>query len=142
MSASVDIPIEILKQVSSLLRRLTSEDVENLLSGRARLVCEPVSRRASSKRIALAEVPDLEQVQSTLSSMDSREKGYSYLVDLGLGREQLRLLASSLDLPVPRSDTVDKVRDRIVEATIGYRLSSEAIRGGNTESVIDDIHPQ
>lgn len=130
----MEIPIEILKQVAALLRRLTPEEIESLISGQAKLVCEPSVKRGQTKKAPALEVPDVEEIRATLSGMDSREIGYSYLEELGLNREKLRHLASALDLPMPRSDTVEKVKDRIIEATIGYRLRSEAIRGNGPEA--------
>jgi hypothetical protein len=38
-------------------------------------------------------------------------------------------LAAALDLPAMKSDTVDRLRNRIVEAVIGYKLRSSAVRG-------------
>lgn len=59
----------------------------------------------------------------------SREEGIAHLDDLGLSRAGLEKLARALDLPVGRSDRVDRLKERIVEATIGYRLRSGAIKG-------------
>lgn len=134
MTASTDISIEILKQVSSLLRRLTPEDLEDLIAGRARLTCEAMPKKGVPRKTATQNVPDPEEVRTVLEAFDSREEGLSYLNDLGLNREKLRSLASAFDLPVPRSDTVDKIKGRLVEATIGYRISSEAIRGSSADA--------
>jgi hypothetical protein len=65
--------------------------------------------------------------------MKTREEGYAYLKDLSLGGEQLRRVALALDLPVNRSDNMERLRDRIIEGLIGYRLRSAAIRGSRHE---------
>jgi hypothetical protein len=133
MAAPADISVEVLKQVSSLLRRLTPEDIENLIAGRARLTCEAIPKKGAINKTAAPAIPNPEEVKAALSAFGSREEGLAYLDDLGLNREKLRLLASAFDLPVPRSDTVDKIKGRLVEATIGYRISSEAIRGSDAD---------
>lgn len=133
MTVPTDISAEILKQVSSLLRRLTPEDIENLIAGRARLTCEAIPRKGAIRKTAAPDIPDPGEVKAALSALHSREEGLIYLDELGLNREKLRLLASAFDLPVPRSDTVDKIKGRLVEATIGYRISSEAIRGSGAD---------
>ncbi|WP_329218842.1 hypothetical protein OG352_20815 [Streptomyces sp. NBC_01485] len=135
MSSSADVPIEVLKQISNLLRRLTSEEIDALVTGQARLVCESLPRKGYTKRSSPSDLPNPVEVRAALSAMDSREKGYAYLEELGLNREKLRTLASALDLPTFRSDTVDKTKDRIIEATIGYRIRSEAIRGIGPEAI-------
>ncbi|MFB6956624.1 hypothetical protein ACFCYB_06180 [Streptomyces sp. NPDC056309] len=129
MTVPTGISVEVLKQVSSLLRRLTPEDIENLIAGRARLTCEEIPRKGAIRKTTAPDIPDPEEVKAALSALDSREEGLAYLEELGLNRQKLRLLASAFDLPVPRSDTVERIKDRLVEATIGYRISSEAIRG-------------
>ncbi|WP_159052645.1 hypothetical protein [Streptomyces bungoensis] len=141
MDSSIAVPLEVLKQVAALLRRLTPEEIEKLANGQAKLVCEPLAKRASAKKSAVRELPHVEEIKAALTGMDSREAGYSYLGELGLNKEELRRLASNLDLPMPRSDTADRVKDRIIEATIGYRLRSEAIRG-SAPAVMDGPAPR
>lgn len=126
---SVDVPIEILRQVSNFLKRLTREEIEGLSSGQLRLACVSPRQKRQSSNIIAVDTVDPEQLRSILSSMDSRDSGYEYLENLGLNKDKLRRLALGLDLPAPHSDTVDKIKDRIIEATIGYRIRSEAIRG-------------
>jgi hypothetical protein len=132
MSDPINVPLEVLKQVSALLKRLTPQQIEGLADGSLRLTCEPVSKRRAS---VSPEIPDPEKIRADLSSMNSSEQGHDYIEALALTRERLRHLASALDLHVPRSDTAEKMKDRIVEATIGYRLRSEAIRGEHASSV-------
>jgi len=55
------------------------------------------------------------------------------LLELAPLRAELKALATDMDLPVPKSDTVGRLRDRIVEATIGFRLRSQAIRSVDPE---------
>jgi hypothetical protein len=126
---SVDVPIEILKQISIFLKRLTREEIEGLSSGQLRLACVSPRKKRQPSAFAAMETVDPEQLRSVLSSMDSRDSGYEYIDHLGLNKEKLRRLALALDLPAPHSDTIDKIKDRIIEATIGYRIRSEAIRG-------------
>jgi hypothetical protein len=61
--------------------------------------------------------------------MDTREEGVAYLAGLDLNRDDLRRLVAALDLPATRSDNTDRLRARVAEALIGYRLRSQAIRG-------------
>lgn len=132
MSDPISVPLEVLKQVSALLKRLTPQQIEGLADGSLRLAVEPTAKRRAS---VSPEIPDPEKIRADLSSMNSSEQGQNYIEALGLTRERLRHLASALDLHVPRSDTAEKMKDRIVEATIGYRLRSEAIRGQHASLV-------
>jgi hypothetical protein len=61
--------------------------------------------------------------------METREEGAEYLARLELGRDDLRRVVSALDLPMTHADNMERLRNRIVESLIGYRLRSRAIRG-------------
>ena len=61
--------------------------------------------------------------------MDNRDEGQAFLDGLRLSKLELQELAGSLDMPVSKSDTVGKLKDLVIEATIGFRLRSNAIRG-------------
>jgi hypothetical protein len=69
------------------------------------------------------------RVRTELAGMHTRESGLEFLESLRLNRAALRALVSALDLPLTRSDNMERLRDRIIEALIGYRLRSQAIRG-------------
>ncbi|MFV0129396.1 hypothetical protein ACLGI4_17075 [Streptomyces sp. HMX112] len=125
----MDLPVRVLKQVAVFLRSLTAEEAEALANGQSRLACVPVHRRGSGKKAQDQPVPDPDKVRSALTALSSREEGNDYVRTLGLNKEGLRTLADALDLPMSRSETVEGIIDRIVEATIGYRIRSEAIRG-------------
>jgi hypothetical protein len=127
--ASQRAAIALMRQIGSLLRSLSPEEIDDLASGRARITIEQKSRASGASRRVSQEMPDPDLVRSRLSALPSREEGRAYLDSLKLNRPSLRRLALALDLPVPRTDSVERIKDRIVEGTIGYRLRSEAIRG-------------
>jgi hypothetical protein len=117
---------QVLLRVSNFLRSLTEEQIDDLMTGRVSLTLtsQPAKRR-QRKRLSVTEI---ERVRTELQTRSSREAGIEYLDNLSLTKETLREIASALDLPTPRDDTIARLKDRIVEATIGYRLRSDAIR--------------
>lgn len=122
---------EILRKVSNFLRTLTDEQIDDLISGRVKLALTGSSRRKiSSKRQSLS-APEISGIIEELSVKSTLEDGLAVLDDLALTRESLRQIASTMDLPTPKTDTVAKIKSRIVDATIGYRLRSNAIRASN-----------
>ncbi len=70
-----------------------------------------------------------EQVAETLRSLDTREEGLRILTDFCSARKDLQSLAIYIDIPNSRRDSIPTLRERIIEATIGYRLRSRAIQG-------------
>jgi hypothetical protein len=96
--------------------------------------------RAKSSKTSQDE--DSRLVSETLESLryvQTRESGFSFLERKGLTRRSLERVARSLDLPVLREDTTQRLQERIVESSIGSRLNSEAIRG---DQVAKESAPQ
>jgi hypothetical protein len=122
---------EVLRRVSNFLRTLTDDQVDDLISGRVRLtLTNGPSRKSLAKRRDVAAL-DINHLREDLTAKSTREEGIDLLESLGLTRESLREIATAMDLPTPKTDTVARLKDRIVEATIGYRLRSSAIRSGD-----------
>jgi hypothetical protein len=132
------------KVISKLLHRLaqtvefcSKSDFEALLTGRAALVISTDS--ASARRGAGHEVAskkrrqrsgkDLAGMGVRLRRLESREEGSRLLTNAQLTRDELEELARLMDLPVLREDDAQRLKDKIVEASIGARLNSQAIRG-------------
>lgn len=120
------------RALAAFLRNLKDEDVLAIESGAARIVVErrvSDSRRRPSSRIS--EPVDYELIRARLTKSQTREEGLAVLSELAPHRLHLDGLARSLDLPRRKSDNVDRLKDRIVDATIGYRLRSDAIRSAD-----------
>lgn len=118
------------RAIASFFRGLTDEDIAALASGDARIVVEyrrAPRRKTPSRRVAV----DVNYVHEELSRASSREEARAVLEELSPLREQLKQVAKHLDLPTPKSDTVDRLRDRIVDGTVGFRLRSDAIRSAD-----------
>jgi hypothetical protein len=73
--------------------------------------------------------PDVRAIATDLQTLSSREAGDSVLREKVPNRSGLEAIARFLQLPVQRDDTVERLRAKIVENTIGSRLRSDAIQG-------------
>jgi hypothetical protein len=126
----------LLQRLAQTLERSSVADVEALLAGRAALVISadmgasrlgerreagPKKRRRSGK--------DLAGLGVQLRRLESREDGSRLLTRLQLNKNELEELARLMDLPVLREDDAERLREKIVEASIGSRLNSQAVRG-------------
>lgn len=135
----------LLAQVGRFLSTLSDSDVAGLISGECRLAIEPTKgkrKRASGKGPDLSPAT-LEQVWTKLNSLESRTDGARFLAEMLPTKAGLEALAKFADLPVQRRDTLDVLRDRIVESAIGFRLRSRAIQGelGGTAKTKSDVPP-
>lgn len=73
--------------------------------------------------------PDLPKLAETLQGLRSRDEGISLLTSISMTRKELEGLGRLLGTPILRTDNMDRLLEKIIEASIGSRLTSEAIRG-------------
>lgn len=69
------------------------------------------------------------EIIKKLESMDSKQDGEKYLESLDLKKIQLEKILKELDSPFEKKDNMAKLISKIIEATIGFRLRSQAIQG-------------
>ncbi len=90
---------------------------------------------SSSEGLELKSEPlKIEEVAETLQKLDTREEGLRILTDLCPAKKDLQSLAIHIDIPNSKKDSIQTLRERIIEATIGYRLRSKAIQGEPIET--------
>lgn len=129
-SALVAAVRKVLLGIADEMRTWSDADLAAFVAGERELRIGAPRRRQRRSRPADEEVQaQVERVRSALGEMDNRAEGIEYLERTDLSRDGLRRLVAALDLPVSHSDNMERLRNRIVEALIGYRLRSEAIRG-------------
>lgn len=71
----------------------------------------------------------LKFVVASLQELNSREEGRDFIAEHLLNRKGLEALARLLSVPVMKSDNVERIKEKIIEASIGARLNSNAIQG-------------
>jgi hypothetical protein len=71
----------------------------------------------------------IEEVAKKLQKSNTREEGFRVLDDFCPTKKDLQSLAIYIDIPNSRKYSIPTLRDKIIEATIGYRLRSRAIQG-------------
>jgi len=128
--------VKLLHLLAETVERSTRADFEALLAGRATLmISQPHSTTPREGRAEAAlnkrgrPNKDLTGLVTQLRTLGSREDGLNLLKEAQLTKKELEALARLMDLPVPRDDDAERLRQKIVEESIGSRLNSQAIRG-------------
>jgi hypothetical protein len=86
------------------------------------VVKSPKKRRSINANINLGEL------ETSLRSMSSREEGFKLLESFLGTKKALEHFAREIDTPLLKSDKIDLIKKKIIEATIGYRLRSNSIQ--------------
>lgn len=121
---------QLLNIIGKFISKLSKQEVNDLIQERSQLVL--ASKKKTRKSTPKQQLTDQEtkEILNRLNEAATREEGRQILEKDCKFKSDLEILARSADLPVQKRDTVSILRDRIIEATIGYRLRSRAIRGG------------
>lgn len=121
-------------ELANILRRLADyvdnhpdEELAPIFKQAAALTQSP-ERQKKSPTPKLPPL-DVRAIAAQLQALQSRDSGDALLREKAPNRSGLEAIARFLQLPVQRDDTVDRLRAKIVENTIGSRLRSDAIQG-------------
>lgn len=115
----------VLRIVGDGLRKLTPDQTDQLVAGKASFVfCPPGASLVTAG-------PDAAEVRTRLVAAQSRQKASSYLEGLKLKKPELISLARQLDIAVGSKDRVDDIKRKIVQGTAGTREEAAAITGGS-----------
>jgi len=118
-----------LQELAKQLKNLTEQQVQDVLNGKSKLSLVVIDKEKSMQNRLPDENPQFEEITDYLKQLDSRESGLNYLQKYRFTKDYLQKLARFIDIPTQRTETKDELLQRIIEATIGYRLNSQAIQG-------------
>jgi hypothetical protein len=119
----------IFNNLAKNIQTLPDEDIKDILSGNAKMGIV-IYKNKSELFARKTELHDMEidEIVKRLRNMTTREEGLDFLKESCHSKPCLILVARSLDLPVQQKDSIARISDKIIEATIGFRLTSKAIR--------------
>jgi len=123
----------LLRALASLVESSSPDEVATFLEGQASLSRGKRRHASEDDRLPLDVTPpvpaDLPKLAENLHSLSSRDEGLSLLSSASLTRRELEALGRLLGTPILKTDNMERLTEKIIEASIGSRLTSEAIRG-------------
>ncbi|MES2190660.1 MAG: hypothetical protein V4454_11085 [Pseudomonadota bacterium] len=120
-------PVQVLKKFVQALERLSESDASRLCDPAFDIEVKLVAKR--KKQVATVSI-NTEELLRKLQAADSRDIAHTLLLtEATQTRSALEPIARALDIPINKQDKLEVLRDRIVEATVGSRLRSLAIKG-------------
>ncbi|HZM06606.1 MAG TPA: hypothetical protein VFC44_26705 [Candidatus Saccharimonadales bacterium] len=120
----------ILRRLAEYIDRHPDEELAPIF-GRAEMLMQATDyqKKQHSQLPTKFGQQEVKEIAARLQTLRTREAGEVLLKDEALNRRSLEALARFLQLPVQRDDTIERLRAKIIENTIGSRLRSEAIQG-------------
>ena len=122
-------------EIADSISFLSDSDIEKLVSGEYQISIKVQRKKNVTNSLASFESKssEYEKILSDLNLIKNREAGAEFLNDKLKNKVNFEKFAKFIDVAVMKSDKVEKIRDNIIETTIGARLRSEAIQNKNTE---------
>lgn len=130
MSAPSFLAASALRRLAAALERMSDEDIARLNEPGTEIEIK-VLRRRSRDELAPEVRLDLTDIVAKLTGAASRSDASKFLDNSFGTKKALEQIARHLDVVVSKQDKVETLRDKIIEATVGARLRSEAIQGGS-----------
>jgi len=124
----------LLRALATLVEKSDPDEVAAFLRSGATALSVGVEGHAQKGIYARATAPpDLSKLAQQLRALNSRDEGHAVLSSASLTRRELEKLGRLVETPILKTDNMERLTERIIEASIGSRLSSAAIRGNHTK---------
>jgi len=123
---------QLLEDLVSQIEQLNESDLQKLDNGSHGLAIKLVKRKVTPNNSQ--DLPDStkELLTSKLQLCESRKEGLEILIESLKNKKELEQFARHLDVLVQKRDKIGEIQDKIIEATIGAVLRSNAIQGLNS----------
>jgi hypothetical protein len=125
---------KLLRKIANAVEDLNGEELARFIDGiqkgatlsRAQKGLKPVRKSGGRQNL---EVHVLTKIFDELRDQNSRMAGFRILDSHELVRDDLARLAKLRNVHVTKDDSVSLIKEKLVEAAIGSRLGSKAVRG-------------
>lgn len=117
-----------MQRLSSMLLKLTEDEIEKLADPTFDIEIKFVRRRGKAEPNESSYI-DLAQIASELTALSNRSDALEFLNTKFATKKSIEQIARHLDIPIQKQDKAEVLRDKVVEATVGARIRSEAIKG-------------
>jgi hypothetical protein len=117
----------LLRRIADAVERMSDTELDKFIYGLG--APSPKRRLPQTRKTKSVSQNELEGVVAELHQFSTREEALDLLDRLRWSREELATLARRLNIHTTKDDNVGRIKEKLVEAVIGSRLSSAAIRG-------------
>ena len=137
--------VAMLHKCADYLAALPANEVDALLDGELELRLSVIAKKGKTKKktVSALDAEQLANIAAQLRAMDNRAGGEQLLQEVAPTKITLEAIARYLDVAVRREDRQDDLARRIIDSTIGFRLSTAAIHGRNggrnRDGLVDSI---
>lgn len=119
----------VFRRLTEALDALSEDELKRLSDPQYAVEIKALRRRTRDEPSLPSPDKSAEDAIAQITSLPNRQDAQA-LLDLKFpSKKALEAIARQLDIPIIRQDKVEDLRDKIVEATVGARIRSQAIQG-------------
>lgn len=123
-------------KLSAFINGFSTTDIEKLESGKFEIKFELLGkkeiRQSSTNTVSSFDELTLKSIIDKLNQFKTREEGLTYLISKCSSKNDFETIAKKMDIPFQKKDSIAKLKDKIIESSIGYKIRSQAIQGNNS----------
>jgi hypothetical protein len=124
----------LLRRLAREMEGLSEEDIHAIVQDRSPILRKRLVGHSGKHHETLAAAPiDIDALLQRLRDLSDRDIGTQLIIQEVTSRSDLLKLAKVIDVPVVKRHTVAQIVEKIVDATIGFRTRSAAIRGESAD---------
>ncbi|CAI2300393.1 hypothetical protein [Vibrio parahaemolyticus] len=127
--SSVDAIKVILQKLMIEVSTLSDSDLMKIADGTHDLSIKITRKKLSNNENNSISSERLDNLINELKNCESRESGINLLTENFKNKKELEYFAKKLDIMILKQDRIYVIKDKIIEATIGALLRSNAIQG-------------
>ena len=121
--------VALFRNFARQIQAMDEETLNRVLEGGFRIDTNLPSKSKPTRGKSTCSDEQLRELKATLSKIDSHEEARLAISSSFGSRAQMVSFARALDIPTPKNATSEEIKDLLVEATVGFRVRSAAIRG-------------
>ncbi|EOC0416586.1 hypothetical protein ACI0Z1_001098 [Cronobacter malonaticus] len=117
------------RELQDAVLELNEGELEKIISGEYQFVLKVVKKRVgTSAKISSVDDFSYGELLNLLNQCESREQGNELLSRELKTKSEFEKFARHVEVAVMKSDKIEKIRDNIIESTVGAKLRSDAIQ--------------
>ena len=120
------------RELQDAVLELNEGELEKIISGEYQFVLKVVKKRiGTSAKISPVDDFSYSELLNLLNQCESREQGNELLSRELKTKSEFEKFSRHVEVAVMKSDKLEKIRDNIIESTVGAKLRSDAIQNKN-----------
>lgn len=117
------------RELQDAVLELNEGELEKIISGEYQFTLKVVKKRGgTSAKISSVDDFSYNELLNLLNQCESREQGNELLSRELKTKAEFEKFARHVEVAVMKSDKLEKIRDNIIESTVGAKLRSDAIQ--------------